>query len=77
LLLQKHPETNHPNPLLVQVAWFAFARLQQRLSDILGRPVDLVTPDALHKAMKNRILKKTIHAVEKWENSRERYPGSH
>ena len=34
----------------------AFARLQRRLSDILGRPVDLVTPDALHKAMKRRIL---------------------
>jgi len=43
--------------------FFAFARLQRRLSDILGRPVDLVTPDALHKAMKNGILKESIHAV--------------
>ncbi len=43
--------------------FFTFARLQQRLSDILEKPVDLVTPDALNKAMKKRILKKAIHAV--------------
>ena len=46
-----------------RIGFFAFARLQRRLSDILGRPVDLVTPDALHKAMKNRILEEAIHAV--------------
>ena len=40
-----------------RIGFFAFARLQRRLSDILGRPVDLVTPDALHKVMKSRILK--------------------
>jgi uncharacterized protein len=45
-----------------RIGFFAFARLQRRLSDILGRPVDLVTPDALHKAMKSRILKEAVHA---------------
>ena len=46
-----------------RIGFFAFARLQRRLSDLLGRPVDLVTPDALHKAMKNRILEEAIHAA--------------
>jgi predicted nucleotidyltransferase len=46
-----------------RIGFFAFARLQRRLSEILGRPVDLVTPDALHKAMKNRILKEAVHAA--------------
>jgi hypothetical protein len=46
-----------------RIGLFAFARLQRRLSEILGRPVDLVTPDALHKAMKNRILEEAVHAV--------------
>lgn len=34
-----------------RIGFFAFARLQRRLSELLGRPVDLVTPDALHKAI--------------------------
>ncbi|MFO7614358.1 MAG: nucleotidyltransferase family protein [Bacteroidales bacterium] len=46
-----------------RIGFFAFARLQRRLSDILGRPVDLVTPDALHKAMKSLILKEAVHAA--------------
>ena len=46
-----------------RIGFFAFARLQRRLSDILGRPVDLVTPDALHEAMKSRILKEAVHAA--------------
>ncbi len=46
-----------------RIGFFTFARLQRRLSDVLGRPVDLVTPDALHKAMKNHILEEAIHAA--------------
>ena len=46
-----------------RIGFFTFARLQRRLSDILGRPVDLVTPDALHKAMKSRILQEAVHAA--------------
>ncbi len=46
-----------------RVGFFAFARLQRRLSDILQRPVDLATPDALHKAMKSRILAEAVHAA--------------
>ena len=46
-----------------RVGFFTFSRLQRRLSAILGRPVDLVTPDALHKAMKSRILEEAVHAA--------------
>ncbi len=46
-----------------RVGLFTFARLQRRLSEILGRPVDLVTPDALHKALKDRIQEEAVHAV--------------
>ncbi len=46
-----------------RIGFFTFARLQRRLSDILGKPVDLVTPDALHKAMKSQILEEAVHAA--------------
>jgi len=45
------------------VGLFGLSRLQQRLAEILGRPVDLTTPDALHKALKDRILKESIRAA--------------
>ena len=45
------------------VGLFSFARLQRRLSETLGRPVDLVTPDALHKALKERILEEAVRAA--------------
>lgn len=44
------------------IGLFEFARLQRMLSGILGCEVDLVTPEALHKAIKGRILKEAIHA---------------
>ena len=47
----------------VRVGLFGLVRLQRRLSGILGRPVDLVTPDALHKVMKERILKEAVRAA--------------
>lgn len=46
-----------------RIGLFTLARLQRRLSEVLGRPVDLVTPDALHKALKDRILEEAVHAV--------------
>jgi predicted nucleotidyltransferase len=45
------------------VGLFDFARLKRRLSEILGRSVDLATPDALHPALKDRILKEAVHAA--------------
>lgn len=45
-----------------RVGLFAFARLQRCLQEILGREVDLATPQALHKALKKDILEKAVHA---------------
>jgi uncharacterized protein len=44
------------------VGLFALARLQRCLQEILGRKVDLVTPKALHKALKKDILEEAVHA---------------
>jgi uncharacterized protein len=33
-----------------------FAQLEQRLEDLIGHPIDLVEPDALHPALKDSIL---------------------
>jgi hypothetical protein len=46
-----------------RVGFFALARLQRCLSELLGTPVDLVTPDALHKEMRREILEESVHAV--------------
>ena len=46
-----------------RVGLFGLARLQRRLAEILGRPVDLTTPDALHKALKDRIIKEAVRAA--------------
>lgn len=45
------------------VGLFGLSRLQRRLAEILGRPVDLTTPDALHKALKDRIIKESVRAA--------------
>jgi len=45
------------------IGLFQFARLQRKLSEIIGRPVDLTTPDALHPAMRDRILREAVHAA--------------
>ena len=44
------------------IGLFAFARLQRYLQEILGRDVDLATPQALHKEMKKDILEEAVHA---------------
>jgi uncharacterized protein len=46
-----------------RIGFFTFSRLQRRLSALLGRPVDLVTQDALHKGMKKHILEEAVHAA--------------
>ena len=45
------------------VGLFAFGRLQDRLAAILGRRVDLATPAALHRRLRDRILSEAIRAA--------------
>ncbi|OHE57808.1 MAG: nucleotidyltransferase [Thermodesulfovibrio sp. RBG_19FT_COMBO_42_12] len=45
------------------IGLFEFARLQRVLSGMLGCKVDLVTPEALHKAIKSRILEEAVYAI--------------
>jgi predicted nucleotidyltransferase len=46
-----------------KIGLFQFARLQRYLSELLECNVDLATPDALHKDLKEDILKEAIHAA--------------
>ncbi len=46
-----------------KIGLFQFARLQRFLSKLLECKVDLATPDALHKDLKDDILKEAIHAA--------------
>lgn len=46
-----------------EVGLFAMAQLQRRLSEILARPVDLVTRDELHEALKDQILEEAVRAA--------------
>ena len=45
------------------VGLFEFIRLKNELSDLLACEVDLATPNALHKAMKDEILREAIRAA--------------
>ena len=46
-----------------RVGLFAFVRLQRRLSELLGRRVDLATPDALHPALREGILRQAVRVA--------------
>jgi hypothetical protein len=46
-----------------KIGLFQFARLQRFLIELLQCNVDLETPDALHKDLKENILKEAIHAA--------------
>jgi predicted nucleotidyltransferase len=46
-----------------RIGMFEFSRLRRELSTLLGCEVDLATPDALHKQMKEAILKEAIRAA--------------
>ena len=45
------------------VGLFEFIHLRNELSEILGCKVDLATPNALHKTMKDEILREAIRAA--------------
>ncbi len=46
-----------------RVGLFHFVHVKLYLEEILGRRVDLVTTDALHPALRNRILGEAVHAA--------------
>jgi hypothetical protein len=45
------------------VGLFEFVRLKLYLEELLGRKVDLVTPEALRKELRERILREAIRAA--------------
>jgi uncharacterized protein len=45
-----------------RIGLFGFVDVQDYLSELLGRRVDLVTREALHKRMKSRILQEAVYA---------------
>ena len=45
------------------VGLFEYARLKLYLEDILGREVDLVTPEALRKELREEILREAVRAA--------------
>lgn len=45
------------------IGMFEFSRLRRELSQLLGCNVDLATPNALHKAMREDILREAISAT--------------
>jgi uncharacterized protein len=44
------------------IGLLAFVGLKQRLAELLGRPVDLVTPDALKSPLRDGIMSEAKHA---------------
>lgn len=47
----------------VHIGLFAFARLRRRLSELLGKKVDLVTPDAIRPEMREEIIRESVRAA--------------
>jgi hypothetical protein len=45
------------------VGLFEFMRLKRELSELLGMEVDLGTPDALHPALRDDILREAVHVA--------------
>ena len=45
------------------VGLFEFVRLERFLEGLLGRPVDLATPDALRPEMREQVLKEAVYAT--------------
>jgi uncharacterized protein len=58
------PQSTSDVDILVEfnrlVGLFEFVRLKMLLEELLNRKVDLVTPDALHPALRDRILSEAI-----------------
>ncbi|MCK6462682.1 MAG: nucleotidyltransferase family protein [Candidatus Pacebacteria bacterium] len=42
-----------------KIGFFEFVRLQRRLSDFVGKKVDLLTPEALSKFFKEKVIKES------------------
>lgn len=55
------------DPAYDRIGLVAFMRLRYRLEELLGTRVDLVTPNALKRQMKTRILKEAIYAKQRPE----------
>ena len=49
------------------IGLLAFVRLKQRLTELLGRPVDLVTPEALKPPLRDGILHEAKMPVRDWK----------
>ncbi len=45
------------------IGLFGFVDIRDRLSEILGRPVDMATPDGLKPRIKDRILAEAVRAA--------------
>jgi predicted nucleotidyltransferase len=45
------------------IGLFEFVRLQRQLGELIGRPVDLVTPAALKPQLRDRILSEAVVAA--------------
>jgi hypothetical protein len=41
---------------------FDFIELKQHLEALVGRPIDLATPEALHRRLRERILAEAVYA---------------
>lgn len=54
ILVEFNPEAS--------VGLFIFARVRRCLEEMLGRKVDLATPQTLHKALKQNILEEAVYA---------------
>jgi predicted nucleotidyltransferase len=48
---------------LEPVGLFEFVRLKRFLESVFDRPVDLVTPDALKRQLRDRILREAVRAA--------------
>lgn len=46
-----------------QVGLFGFMKLRDHLEGVLGTHVDLVTEQALHPHLRERILKESVHVL--------------
>ena len=44
------------------IGLFEFVRLKLYLEEVLGRPVDLVTPEAVRPALRERVVKEAVRA---------------
>ena len=52
------------------VGLFAYIALERYLSEILGRPVELVTPGTIKPRLRDRILREAVHVPEGLESPR-------